>query len=191
MRGRAVIAAGGAAALAASAVVAVSGASAAPQKAAKTVKGKVFKRSGSAKPGTKVAGGGLRILAGATGGWKLVSFQQAEYAAATTDGGKTWRIASPALHINAADAPQSVTQIGARSAKVAYAFGAGQVTDVTSNGGKTWYQALFQGTVAAIVPGSASNRLVAYVAGFTASSPTLQYISTNGGKTWKLKGGTP
>jgi hypothetical protein len=186
-----VIAAGGAAALAATAVVAVGGASAAAKKPAKTVKGTVFTRAGSAKPGTKVAGGGLRILVGATGGWKLVSFQSAQYAAKTTDGGRTWRIASPALHIDALDAPQAVTQIGARSAKVAYAFGGGgQVADVTSNGGKTWYQALFtSGAVTAIVPASISHRLVAYVEPFPKSS-TLQYVSKNGGRTWTLNKGT-
>ncbi len=187
MRGRAMVAAGGTAALVA--VIAVSGASAASKKPPKTVKGSIFTRSGSAKRGTKVAGGGLRILIGAKAGWKLASFKQAQYAAVTTDGGKTWRIASPALHINAADAPQVVTQIGAKSAKVAYAFGGGgQVADVTSNGGKTWYQALFQGTVTAIVPASFSPRLVAYVESFPKSS-TLQYVSKNGGKTWTLSKG--
>ena len=112
----------------------------------------------------------------------------AQYAAVTADGGKTWRIASPALHIDAADAPQSVTQIGARSAKVAYAFGGGQVADVTSNGGKTWYSALFQGTVTAIVPGS-GRQLVTFVVGFSPSS-TLQYLSNNGGRTWTLSSGS-
>jgi hypothetical protein len=178
-------------ALAATAAAAGIGvASAAPRTPAKTVNGTVFTRSGSITPGTKVAGGGTRILIGATAGWKLASTKQAQYAAVTTDGGKTWRIASPALHIDAADAPQSVTQIGARSAKVAYAFGGGQVADVTSNGGKTWYSALFQGTVTAVVPGFGSE-LLAYVAGFGSSSAPSQYVSKNGGKTWKLTTGTP
>src|ERR1700744_2742249 len=161
MRGRALGAAGGAAALAATAVVAVGGATAASRKPAKTVKGTVFARSGSITPGTKVPGGGKRLLVGRKAGWTLVARSSGQYAAKTTDGGQTWRIASPALHINAADAPQSVTQIGALSAKVAYAFGAGQVADVTANGGTTWYQAVFQGTVTAIVPGSSVNPLVA------------------------------
>jgi hypothetical protein len=192
MRGRTVIAAGGAAALAATAVVAVGGATAAPRKPAKTVTGAVFTRSGSVKPGTKVAGGGTRVLIGAKAGWKLTSTKQAQYAAVTGDGGKTWRIASPALHIDALDAPQAVTQIGALSAKMAYAFGAGQVADVTSNGGKNWYQALFQGTVMAVVPTFlAPKTLVAYVAGFGASASPAQYVSKNGGRTWTLKTGTP
>jgi hypothetical protein len=177
-------------ALGATAAVGIGAATAAAPTPAKTVTGTVFTRSGSIKPGTKVAGGGTRILIGAKAGWKLASAKQAQYAALTTDGGKTWQIASPALHIDAADAPQSVTQIGARSAKVAYAFGGGQVADVTSNGGSTWYQALFQGTVTAVVPGF-GNELVAYVAGFGSSSGAAQYVSKNGGKTWKLTTGTP
>jgi hypothetical protein len=177
-------------ALAATAAVGIGAATAGTPTPAKTVTGAVFTRSGSIKPGTKVAGGGTRILIGAKAGWKLASAKQAQYAAVTTDGGKTWQIASPALHIDAADAPQSVTQIGARSAKVAYAFGGGQVADVTTNGGKTWYSALFQGTVTAVVPGF-SGELIAYVAGFGSSSAPSQYVSKNGGKTWKLTTGTP
>ena len=34
-------------------------------------------------------------------------------------------------------------------------------------------------------------RLVSYVAGFGSSSAPAQYVSKNGGKTWKLTTGTP
>jgi hypothetical protein len=191
MRGRTLTAVGAATALVATAVVGISGAGAAKPKPPKTVKGAVFTRKGSIKPGTKVAGGGKRILIGAKAGWTMVSAKQAQYAAKTTDGGKTWRIASPALHVNAADAPESVAQLGALSGNAAYAFGGGQVADVTTNGGKTWYQSLWQGTVTAVVPAPFSHRLVAYVVGFGSSNQVLQYVSSNGGKSWTLKSGTP
>jgi hypothetical protein len=105
-----------------------------------------------------------------------------------------WKTASPALHLDAAQAPLSVTQIGARSPKVAYAFGSGQVADVTSDGGKHWYRALFNGTDMAVVPGFGSKQLLTFVDAGSSSSgpsgPVWQYASSNGGKTWKLSPGS-
>jgi photosystem II stability/assembly factor-like uncharacterized protein len=194
MRGRTVMAVCGVTALAGTAVVGIGGAVAASPKPAKTVTGTIIKpRPGTLKQGTKLSGSalnGTRVFVNATTGWKLAAGTQAQYAAVTTDGGKTWRTASPALHVNAANAPLAVTQIGAVSPKIAYAFGSGQVADVTSDAGKHWYSALFQGTVMAVVPGI-SHQLVAYVAGFGSSANASQYVSTNGGKTWKLTAGTP
>jgi hypothetical protein len=192
MRGRAITALGAATALAATAAVGIGGAIAAPPKPAKTVKGTILKpRPGTLKQGTKLSGSalnGTRVFVNAKAGWKLAAGKGAQYAAATTNGGKTWRTASPALHINAANAPFAVTQIGAVSPKVAYAFGSGQVADVTSDAGKHWYVALFQGTVMAVVPGT-GKQLVAFVDSF-APGQTFQYISKNGGKTWKLTPGS-
>ncbi len=87
-----------------------------------------------------------------------------------------------------------MTQLSASNAKVAYAFGGAQVADVTSDGGKQWYRALWQGTVVAVVPGFGSHQLIAVVDGGASASgpsgPTWQYVSTNGGKTWKLSPGS-
>jgi hypothetical protein len=193
MRGKTRTAVGAAMALAATAVVGISGATAAAPKAQKTVTGSLIKaKPGTLKPGTKLSGAatrGPRVFVNAKLGYKLAAGKQAQYAAATTDGGKTWRTVSPALHVNAAQAPLAVTQLGASSAKVAYAFGSGQVADVTSDGGKHWYGALFRGTVMAVVPGI-GKQLVAFVDGSTTSGPAWQYISTNGGRTWKLTPGS-
>jgi photosystem II stability/assembly factor-like uncharacterized protein len=196
MRGRTMTAAGVAAALTATAVVAAGGATAAAPKPAKTVKGSLVTAvPKTLKPGTKVANsrlGNPRVFVNGQDGFALAAGEQAQYAAATTDGGKTWTTVSPALHVDALQAPLSVTQIGAASTKVAYAFGSGQVADVTSDGGKHWYRALFQGTVMAIVPGF-SHQLFAYVDSFGSGSglhgPTLQYVSKNGGKTWTYSTG--
>ncbi|HEX5192925.1 MAG TPA: hypothetical protein VFW09_08995 [Solirubrobacteraceae bacterium] len=194
MRGKTLTAVGAAMALAATAVVGISGASAAKPKPAKTVTGSIIKRTAhTLKPGSKASGRGMRVLVNGKVGWKLAAGTQAQYAAKTTDGGKTWRIASPALHVNAAQAPLAVSQLGAASAKVAYAFGGGQVADVTSDGGKHWYRALFNGTVMAVVPG-AGKQLLAFVDGGANASgptaPTWQYTSKNGGRTWKLTPGS-
>jgi hypothetical protein len=194
MRSRTLTAVGAATALAATAVVGISGAGAAKPKPAKTVTGGLIKATPhTLKPGSKVPGRGIRVFVSAKAGWELAAGKGAQYAAVTTDGGTTWRTASPALHLNAAQAPLAVTQIGARSAKVAYAFGGGQVADVTSDGGNHWFRALFNGTVMAVVPGS-GKQLLAYVDGGASASgptgPTWQYVSTNGGRTWKLTPGS-
>jgi photosystem II stability/assembly factor-like uncharacterized protein len=107
----------------------------------------------------------------------------AEYAAATSDGGRTWHTDSPALHLDAAQAPLAITAIGSAGPRVVFAYGAGDVVDVTANGGRTWRRALWSdGTPAAVVP-SLQRGLVAFV-NFFPHGPTRQYISGDGGRTW-------
>jgi hypothetical protein len=155
---------------------------------AKTVTGgPITVRPMTLKPGTSVSSKNLignRVFVDATHGFALAQGGQAQYMAATSDGGKTWTTDSPALHVDAAQAPLSVTEVGAVSTKIAYAYGSGQVVDVTSNGGKTWYGALFNGLVEAVVPGI-NGHLVTYEQG-NAGSPVQQYVSKNGGRTWTL-----
>jgi hypothetical protein len=200
MRARTMIATGVTTALAATAVVAVGGAvggaTAAAPKPARTVKGSLIKpKRGTLKQGTKVSTAilGPRVFLNRSDGWAMASGPEAQYAAATTDGGAIWTIASPALHVDAAQAPLAVTQLGASSSKIAYAFGGGQVADVTSDGGKHWYGALWDGTVAAVVPGFGSHQLLAFIDGGSSGSgpsgPTWQYVSKNGGRTWSLSPG--
>jgi len=197
MRGRTMTAVGAAAALAATVVVAVNGATAAAPKPAKTVTGRLITRTlHTLKPGTKVSAAKLRqrVFVNGSVGWALAIGDQAQYAATTTDGGTTWTIASPALHLNALQAPLVVTELGASNPKVVYAFGDGQVADVSSDGGEHWYRTLWEGTVIAVVPGFGSHQLLAFVDGGASASgpsaPTWQYSSTNGGKTWKLTPGS-
>ena len=164
------------------------GALAATTSSPKTVKGGVLTvRPGTLKPGSSVPASDVvspRVFVNANDGFALVSAGQAQYAGATTDGGKTWKTDSPALHVDAAQAPLSVSELGATNAKTIYAYGSGQAVDVTTNGGKTWYIALFQGLVEAVVPGQGSH-LVTY-AQPNAGSAVQQYVSKNGGRTWTL-----
>jgi hypothetical protein len=144
--------------------------------------------AGTLAPGTKVraASLGQRVFVNARHGFALASVGQAQYPAASSDGGRTWRTDGPALHVNAAQAPLVVTSIGAASAKTAYAFGGGQALDTTSDGGKKWYRALFNGLVMAVVPNS-SGHLVAFVDGSAGSTGvTWQYVSKDGGRSWHL-----
>jgi hypothetical protein len=78
-----------------------------------------------------------------------------------------------------------VIYIGAASQKTIFAWGTGQVIDATSDGGKHWYRALFFGLPVAVVK-NPQGHLVAFVDGETSGNSTLQYVSKNGGKTWRL-----
>jgi hypothetical protein len=129
---------------------------------------------------------GNRVFTNANHGFALVDTGQAQYPAATADGGKTWRTDGPALHLDAAQAPLAVIYLGAASRKTIFAWGTGQVIDTTSNGGKQWYRALFFGLPVAVVK-NPQGHLVAFVDGETSGSASpLQYVSKDGGKTWRL-----
>jgi hypothetical protein len=157
----------------------------------KTVTASLITRPrGTLAPGTKVRSADLghRTFTDAKHGFALASVGQAEYPAATSDGGKAWKTDGPALHIDAAQAPLSVVDIGAASRKTVFAYGSGQVIDTTSDGGKKWYRALFDGLVMAVVR-NPQGHLVAFVDGSTTTSNssgvTWQYVSKNGGRTWR------
>ena len=174
-------------------LAAVSGASTPPLATAaappKTVKAQLIRSSpGELAPGTKVRSAaifGNRVFTDAQHGFALASPPDADYAVATSDGGKTWRIDSPALHRHAANAPLVVTYIDAVSRKSVFAWGGGQVIDTTTNGGRTWYQTLFPtGGPVAVVPGGFGGQLLAFVGSFSGTA-TLRYTSKDGGRTWR------
>ena len=112
---------------------------------------------------------GNRVFTDANHGFALVDTGQAQYPAATVNGGKTWKTNGPALHLNAAQAPLAVIYIGAAGQKTIFAWGTGQVIDTTSNGGKQWYRALFFGLPVAVVK-NPQGHLVAFVDGETSGS---------------------
>jgi hypothetical protein len=151
---------------------------------------RITRRSGTLAPGTKVGSADLghRCFVDAKHGFALASVGQAQYPAATKNGGKTWKTDGPALHIDAAQAPLSVTDIGAATQKTVFAYGSGQVIDTTSDGGKNWYGALFDGLVMAVVSGPGGH-LVAFVDGSSSGTGeggvTWQYVSKNGGRSWR------
>jgi photosystem II stability/assembly factor-like uncharacterized protein len=141
------------------------------------------------KVGTTVRSSNLgqRVFVSSKVGFALGAVGEAQYPAETTDGGASWKTFGPALHVNAAQAPLSVTAVGAVNKRVVYFYGSGQAVDVTSDGGKHWYRALAPELSLAVVPG-ASGRLVWIVQDGLGSSGntavTWQYVSTDGGKVW-------
>jgi len=158
--------------------------------APKTVTASLIKRQkGTLAPGTTVPSAdlGQRVFPTAADGFALASLDQAEYPAATTDGGKTWTTDGPALHLDAAQAPLSVTEVGAAGRKTFFAYGTGQVVDITSDAGKHWWRATFLGLVVAVAR-TLSGHLAVFEqvsSGASPSAVTLQYVSTDGGRHWR------
>lgn len=108
----------------------------------------------------------------------------AVYPVQTGNGGRSWHTDGPALWVPAADAPLTVSTVTASTRSLQYAYGGGQVVDVTRGGGPTWRRATFQGTVMAVVPGNRGNTLIAYVVPGGRHAAPQQYVTTNGGISW-------
>jgi hypothetical protein len=151
---------------------------------------RIKRRANTLRPGTPVRSSdvfGVRAFPTPLRGFALAGVGEAQYPAATVDGGRTWRTDGPALHVNAAQAPLSVTNVGAANRRTFFAYGGGQVVDVTSNGGKRWWQAFLGDLVLSVTP--SGNRLVAVVQNATGSGATAQtvvYVSRDGGRHWHL-----
>jgi photosystem II stability/assembly factor-like uncharacterized protein len=154
----------------------------------KTVRAtRITRQPGTLAPGSHVASSkvvGQRTFTTASRGFALASVGSADYAVATTDGGKTWKTDGPALHLDALQAPLAVSFLGAVNRKKVFAWGGGQVIDATNDGGKTWYRALFtSGSPVAVVHDFAGH-LLAFVQTFSGSN-TVKYVSKDGGRTWR------
>jgi hypothetical protein len=149
----------------------------------------ITRQPGTAKLGTAVplSGLGQRVFINKRVGFALGGVGQAQYPAKTTDGGAVWKTFGPALHVNAAQAPLAVTEIGVLNARTIYFYGSGQVVDSTGDGGKHWWRALTQELSAAVVPGF-GGRLLWFTqtsAGANGTNAvTWTYVSSNGGKVW-------
>jgi hypothetical protein len=174
----------------ASAAVALgSSAAATPKPPATLTAALITHEPNTVRSGTPVspANLGQRVFVNSKDGFALGAVGEAQYPAETTNGGASWRTFGPALHENAAQAPLSVTEIGALNKRTVYFFGAGQVVDVTSDGGKQWWRALTQELSLAVVPGFGS-RLVwitqETVPNSTTTAVTWPYVTSDGGKVW-------
>jgi hypothetical protein len=143
------------------------------------------------QPGTVVSPTNLfsnRVFVNAKVGFALANGDNAQYPASSTDGGRQWRIDGPQLHVDAADGPEGVEFVGITGARTFFAYGSSAV-DVTSDGGRVWWEALLGEQVMAVVPGSAG-QLVAYVEQSVSNrhlnpAVTWQYVSRDGGRHWR------
>lgn len=148
---------------------------------------------GALKPGKTVGSArlGVRVFANASNGFALANVADATYPAATTDGGKTWKIDGPPLHVNAAQAPLVVTQVGAHK-RTYFAWGGpggGPAVDVSSDAGKHWWGTLLGGIVLSVVS-TPNGHLVASTQSPAGSggqkTENSVYVSKDGGHHWRL-----
>lgn len=138
------------------------------------------------KPGTVIGASelGRREFVNSNDGFSVTTGQklQANYPVTTINGGRTWRIDGPELHVAAANASDVVTLWGMDSTKTYYVYAgpSGAYTvDVTANGGKAWWRAIF-GSVYAVVPFRAGAKdLLAFT-----NWPGV-YYTTDGGQVWR------
>jgi photosystem II stability/assembly factor-like uncharacterized protein len=142
-------------------------------------------RHGAVPRGTVVRSSSLvgnRVFSNSRDGFALANARQAQYPARTTDGGRTWRIDGPQLHVDAADGPEAVNSVGVVGARTLFAYGSSAV-DVSTDAGQSWWETFLGALVVAVVPGRSSNELVAYV---QQGSPavTSQYVTRDGGRHW-------
>jgi hypothetical protein len=135
---------------------------------------------------------GAHVFVNNRRGFALADTHQAQYPVQTRDRGRTWRIDGPPLHVNAAQAPLAVTQVGARR-NAYFAWGGpdsgGNSVDVTPDRGAHWWRAFLGDIVLSVV--AAPNRLIAVA---QTSRPNGRaddwvYVSTDGGHTWHLNNG--
>ena len=125
---------------------------------------------------------GVRVFVNGRDGVALNTGQSLNgvtYPVATVDGGKTWRIDGPELHVPAANAPDVVTQVGAASPATYFAYGGpagANSVDVSADGGKHWYRAFLGGVVGAVVD---SNREL-----FAFTGAPGAYYSKDDGRVW-------
>jgi hypothetical protein len=147
-------------------------------------------RPGAVAPRTPVNPSDLftdRVFANGRDGFALANDGSAQYPALSTDGGQTW-IDGRQVYIDAADRAEGVGYVGIASPRTFFAYGSSAV-DVTTNAGRTWWEAFLGELVVAVVPGERPQELVAYVQQSLSNdrvnpAVTWQYVSHDGGRHW-------
>ena len=129
---------------------------------------------------------GVRVFVDGRHGFALANLRRfdADYPAATVDGGRTWRVDGPHFHVAAANAPAVVTQVGAGGRSTYFAYGGpggGNSVVVSTDRGQHWWRAFLAGQVPAVV--YSGGELVA----FTNLPGPGAYVSADGGRHWRWR----
>lgn len=147
--------------------------------------GRSFAHRGSVVSSSKLS---VRSLVDAGAGFALASVGQAQYPANTTDGGKTWRIDGPHLHVNAANAPDVVSGSGVVGPRTYFAYGGpggGNTVVVSTDAGKTWWRAYLPGVPMTVEPTNTGGKSALATIVESNAGHFLAYVSTDGGRHWK------
>jgi hypothetical protein len=108
------------------------------------------------------------------------------YPLATSDGGRTWRIAGPIVDVAAAQGGVDVSTAGIVNTRTWFmCCGLNTVVDVTADAGKHWYIAGLPGEVVNVFPyDNPRARLIAVVRPFPVGSQRLLLYTSVNGRTW-------
>jgi hypothetical protein len=140
---------------------------------------------------------GIRVFADDEHGYSLATTSRlVTYPARTVDGGRTWRIDGPVFHLPAAQGAVAVNEIGVASADTAFAWlglETNTVVDVTSDGGRHWWQAFFPGEVLSVagIPGEVLANVRGSVAVGHTTHRGLWVYRTTTGRRWTYLGRIP
>jgi hypothetical protein len=111
------------------------------------------------------------------------------YPTISTNGGTTWRVDGPLFHVDALQGASMVASSGILPPHGAYFWGrAGNLIWTTYDEGAHWWTAAFSAGVEDL--SSRNGTFEAVVFGAQVRATALQrflYVSTNSGKTWKLR----
>lgn len=164
----------------------------------KTVAARRLRPAASAglRPGTAVRRDftGVRVFATSRVGFAITDLPRATggtYPVVTLNGGRTWRIDGPVLHVPAAQGPLAVSQAAVLGPKIYFAWcgACNMVIDVTPDAGMHWWQTFMPGEVLAVVGGPDPRAgLMAIIEGPTSASngrgASVWVYSSTDGRRW-------
>jgi hypothetical protein len=156
--------------------------------------------AGGLRRGTRLpsAGLGARVFADPTHGFALTAPTRRGariYPAASTDGGRTWRVAGPILQLGSGRGAAAVSEPGMIAARSFYAWAPGNpVIDITVDGGRRWWHTAMPDVVLSLNPDRGprgfANGLDAIVEGPAASADgagaLLWEYRTTDGRHWRF-----
>ena len=152
------------------------------------------------RPGTILPQGdlGIRVFADRRHGFALATRLAAgvqTYPVDSSDGGQTWRVAGPILHIDAAQGAIAVDQAGVQGPRFYYAWDSGYntVVDVTTDAGRLWWQASLPGAVLSVTPQTGGRGVLNALVEGPTSDPqgrgaSLWTYQTTDGRHWRYLG---
>lgn len=147
---------------------------------------------GATQPGSRVSSKRVtvRVFADARHGFALYGNRDGQtLPAATTDGGRVWRVVGPVLTAEVAQGALVVNRIGIAGPHTYFAYGDGSVVDVSPDGGKHWWRAALGDEVPAVI--ATGEQLIAFAqrqppqAHETLHALVWVYDSTDWGRVWR------
>lgn len=129
-------------------------------------------------------------------GYALVKVTTGTYVTATTDGGRRWTVASPALASDRLPTTDDVAALGVTAAGVVYVYGSGSGSVIDTNRGRTWVRTRLPGRVEDVTSHGSTLWALVDHAKTSAHRPSPApagwlYVSDDGGTRWSRRSTLP